>query len=62
MGTPIDRADSRDFRATGRGRTGSSLAVDKGRGRAEMVLGNAKEAERDTDWKASLARRAWSIL
>ena len=49
MGTPIDRADSRDFRATGRGRTGSSLAVDKGRGRAEMVLGNAKEAERDTD-------------
>jgi len=62
MGTPIDGADGRDFRATRRGRTGSSLTVDKGRGWVEMVLGDAKEAECDTDWKASLARRAWSIL
>jgi len=62
MGTPIDRADGGDFRATGRGRTGSSLAVDKDRGQAEMVLDDAKEAEHDTDWKALLARRAWSIL
>jgi len=62
MGTPIDGADGGDFRATRRGRTGSSLTVDKGRGWAEMVLGDAKEAECDTDWKASLARHAWSIL
>jgi len=36
--------------------------MDKGGGRAEMVLGNAEGTERDTDWKASLARCAWSIL
>jgi len=49
MGTLIDRAGSRGFGATGRGGTGSSLAADKGGGRAEMVLGNAEGAERDTD-------------
>ena len=62
MGTPIDGAGSRGFGATRRGRTGGSLAADKGGGRAEMVLGDVEEAERDTDWKASLARHAWSIL
>ena len=62
MGTSIDRADSGDFRATGRDGMGDSLATDKGGGQAETVLGNAEEAERDTDWKASLARHAWSIL
>ena len=62
MGTPIDRAGGRGFRATRRGRTGGSLATDKGRGRAETVLGSTEGVEHDTDWKASLARCAWSIL
>ena len=62
MGTPIDGADSRGFGATGRGRMGGNLAADKGGGWAETVLGDAEGAERDTDWKASLARHAWSIL
>ena len=62
MGTPIDRAGSRGFGATGRGRAGGSLATDKGGGRTEMVLGDAEGTERDTDWKASLARCTWSIL
>ena len=62
MGTPIDGAGGRGFGATGRGRTGGSLAADKGGGRAEMALGDAEGAERDTDWKASLARHTWLIL
>jgi len=62
MGTPIDGAGGGGFGATRRRGTGGSLATDKGGGRAEMVLGNAEGAERDTDWKASLARHAWSIL
>jgi len=62
MGTPIDRVGGKGFGETKRGRTEGSLAVDKGGGRAEMVLGDAKGAERDTDWKASLARCAWLIL
>ena len=62
MGTPIDGAGSGGFRATERDRMGGSLAADKGRGRAETVLGNAEGVECDTDWKALLARRAWSIL
>jgi len=62
MGTLIDGAGSGGFGATGRGRVGGSLATDKGGGRAEMVLGNAEGTERDTDWKASLARCAWLIL
>jgi len=62
MGTPIDGVGGGGFRATRRGRTGSSLAMDKGGGQAEMVLGDAEEVEHDTDWKASLARRTWSIL
>jgi len=28
----------------------------------ETVLSGAEGAERDMDWKASFARRAWSIL
>jgi len=39
-----------------------NLATDNGGGRAETVLSAAEGAERDTDWKASFARRAWSIL
>ena len=62
MGTPIDRAGGGGFRATGRGRAEGSLATDKGGGRAKMVLGDAEGTEHDMDWKASLARRAWSIL
>jgi len=49
MGTPIDGAGGKGFGATRRGRTGGSLAADKGGGRAEMVLGDVKGAERDTD-------------
>jgi len=62
MGTPIDGAGGRGFGATGRGGAEGSLATDKGGGRAEMVLGDAEGTEHDTDWKASLARRTWSIL
>jgi len=62
MGTPIDGAGGGGFGATGRGGTGGSLAVDKGGGRVKIVLGDAEGAERDMDWKASLAKRAWSIL
>jgi len=39
-----------------------NLAADNGGGRAETVLSEAEGAEHDTDWKASFARRAWSIL
>jgi len=49
MGTSIDGADSRGFGATGRGGMGGSLAVDKGGGRVEMVLGDAEGAECNTD-------------
>ena len=56
MGTPIDRAGGGGFRATGRGRMEGSLAVDKGGSRVEMVLGDVEGTERNTDWKASLAR------
>jgi len=49
MGTPIDGAGSRGFGATRRGRTGGSLAADKGGGRVEMVLGDVEGVERDTD-------------
>jgi len=62
MGTPINGAGGRGFRATGRGGMGGSLVVDKGGGRMEMVLGDVEGAEHDMDWKASLARCAWSIL
>ena len=62
MGTPMDGADSGGFRTTKRGGMGGNLATDKVRGQAETVLGNAEGAERDTDWKASLASHTWSIL
>ena len=62
MGTPIDGAGGGGFGTTGRGGAGGSLAMDKGGGWAEIVLGNAEGTERDTDWKASLARCTWSIL
>jgi len=62
MGTPIDGAGSRGFRAMGRGGMGGSLAANKGGGQAETVLGDVEGAEHDTDWKALLARRTWSIL
>ena len=44
------------------GRARGNLAMDNSGGRAETVLSVAEEAEHDTDWKASFARRAWSIL
>ena len=47
---------------TGGGGARGSLAADNGGGRAETVLSEAEGAERDTDWKALFARRAWSIL
>jgi len=49
IGIPIDRVDGGGFGVTGRGRTGGNLAMDKGKGRAEMVLGSAEGVERDMD-------------
>jgi len=62
MGTPIDGAVGGGFRMTGGGGARGNLAADNGGGRVETVLIEAEGAERDTDWKASFARRAWSIL
>jgi len=62
MGTPIDGVVGRGFGVTGGGRARGNLATDNGRGWAETVLSDAEGAERDTDWKASFARHAWSIL
>jgi len=53
----MDGAGSRGFRTTKRGRMGGNLAMDKVGGQVETVLGNAEGAERNTDWKASLASR-----
>ena len=36
--------------------------MDNSGGWAKAVLGSTEGAEHDTDWKASLARCAWSIL
>ena len=47
---------------TGGGGARGNLATDNGRGWVEIVLSEAEGAEHDTDWKASFARRAWSIL
>jgi len=49
MGTPIDGAGSRGFGVTGRGGMEGSLAMDKGRGWAEVVLVGVEGAERDMD-------------
>jgi len=62
MGTPIDGAVGGGFGITGGGRARGSLAVDNGEDRVETVLSGAEGAEHDMDWKASFARRAWSIL
>ena len=65
MGTPIVGVVGGGFGATGGGGGGGArgnLATNNGGGRAEKVLSVAEGAERDTDWKASFARRAWSIL
>ena len=47
---------------TGGGGARGNLAADNGGGQAETVLSDAEGAEHDADWKASFARRAWSIL
>jgi len=62
MGTPIDGAGGGGFGITKRGGTGGSLTADKGGSWGEMVLGDAEGAERDMDWKVSLARHTWLIL
>jgi len=62
MGTPIDGAVGGGFGMTEGGRARGNLAADNGGGWAETVLSEAKGAERDTDWKTSFARYAWSIL
>jgi len=58
MGTLIDGAVGRGFRITGGGRARGNLVANNGGGQAETVLSEVEEAERDTDWKASFARRA----
>ena len=50
----MNRTDGRGFGTTGRCGMGENLAMDKGRGQAEMVLGNTEGAECNMDWKASL--------
>ena len=62
MGTLIDRVVSRGFAMTGGGKARGNLAADNSRGRAETVLSDVEGAECNADWKASFARRAWSIL
>jgi len=62
MGTPIDGAVGGGFGMTRGGRVRGNLAADNGGGWAETVLIEVEGAERDTDWKALFARRAWSIL
>jgi len=49
IGTPTDEVGGGGFGATGRGGAGGNLTMDKGGGRAEMVLSGAEGAERDTD-------------
>jgi len=49
IGIPIDGAGGRGFGVTGKGRTGDNLAMDKGEGWAETVLGSAEGVKRDTD-------------
>jgi len=62
MGMPRDGEVGGGFGVTRGGRARGNLATDNGGGRAETVLSAAEGTERDTDWKASFARRAWSIL
>jgi len=49
IGTPIDGVGGGGFRVTRRGATGGNLAIDKGGGRVEMVLGSTEGMEQDTD-------------
>jgi len=49
MGTPIDGGGSRGFGATRRDAAGGNLAMDRGGGRAEMVLSGVEGAEHDID-------------
>jgi len=62
MGTPIDGVVGRGFGVTGGSGARGNLVTGNGGGRVEMVLSNAEGAKHDTDWKASFARHAWSIL
>jgi len=62
MGTPIDRVVGGGFGVTGGGGARGNLAMGNGGGQMETVLSEVKGAECNTDWKASFARRAWSIL
>jgi len=62
METPIDGVVGKGFGVTGGGGARGNLATDNGGGWAETVLSAAERVERDTDWTASFARRAWSIL
>ena len=62
MGTPIDGVVGGGFGVTRGGGARGNLAMDNGGGQAETVLSAAEGAEHDTDWKASFARRTWSIL
>ena len=49
MGVLMDRAGGGGFRTTRRGEMGGNLAMDKGRGQVETVLGDTEEVKRDTD-------------
>ena len=62
MGTPIDGVIGGGFGITGGGRTRGNHATDNSGGQAETVLSEVEGMEGDTDWKASFARHAWSIL
>ena len=45
----MDRAGSGGFRTTKRGGMGGNLAMDKGGGQAETVLGDTEGMKHDTD-------------
>jgi len=47
IGIPINGVGGGGFRVTERGRTGGNLAIDKGKGQTETVLGSVKEVEHD---------------
>jgi len=62
MGTSTDEVVGRGFRITRGGRVRGNLATDNSGDQAETVLSDVEGTEHDMDWKASFARRAWSIL
>jgi len=47
IGIPINGVGGGGFRVTERGRTGGNLAIDKGRGQTETVLGSVEGVEHD---------------